>query len=396
VLSTMTSIHGTHAQRLSTNQTQTIRNTILQNLGKEANLRVLENGKGAFLPIGKDTLFNIHGLRYVFKLKGDSAIRLDKSVYHGSNFNRYLFAHDGKMMALGGYGMFITNNNLEAFNTKTKEWYLIKTYGDVPNYILGAGLKFGNDVYILNNSINGDDLHEHVADPYFYRLDLNTMTWSRYREFRQTLRHFLPRDFFYLKDFVIATGQHQSVVYNLKTTEYILADNDALGLKQFIGYNTNVYENTLEIWLLDSNQTLAKVPQRNIDALWQEHKKLAKPLELNPNLLQQYPYHFLGLSTSAIILLLVYILIRRHQKRKKQQQHFHPLVHKILSHHLLHLDQDQLDQLLDIAHMEGESKKTKRHRLLTLIDGQYPGLIERQKDSTDKRRFLYYIHKNAE
>jgi len=71
-------------------------------------------------------------------------------------------------------------------------------------------------------------------------------------------------------------------------------------------------------------------------------------------------------------------------------------VTKILLHPQTSLTLDELDTLLEIAHMEGESKKTKRHRLLTLIDGQYPGLIERQKDSTDKRRFLYYIHKNAD
>lgn len=383
-----------YSQRLTKKQAETIRNTIIRYHGKDANLRVLETGKNAFLPIGNDTLFNTHGLRYVFHLKGDSAIRLDKSVYHGSNFNRYMFAYDGKMMALGGYGMFVTNHNLEAFNTKNKEWYLIKTHGDVPNSILGAGLKFGNDVYIINNNIDGDGLHEHVADPYFYRLNLSTMTWTRYREFRPTHQNFLTRDYFYLKDYVIVTGQHQSIVYNLKTKEYILADNDALGLKQFIGYNTNVYDNTLEIWILDSNQTVVKVPQRDVEALWQENKKLAQPLELNPNLFQQYPTHFIGIGSSVLIILFVAILIRRHQKRRKHHQHFHPLVQKILSHHQSHLDQDELDELLEIAHMEGESKKTKRHRLLTMIDGQYPGLITREKDSSDKRRFLYFIQKN--
>jgi len=220
------------------------------------------------------------------------------------------------------------------------------------------------------------------------------MTWTRYREFRPTHQNFLTRDYFYLKDYVIVTGQHQSIVYNLKTKEYILADNDALGLKQFIGYNTNVYDNTLEIWILDSNQTVVKVPQRDVEALWQENKKLAQPLELNPNLFQQYPTHFIGIGSSVLIILFVAILIRRHQKRRKHHQHFHPLVQKILSHHQSHLDQDELDELLEIAHMEGESKKTKRHRLLTMIDGQYPGLITREKDSSDKRRFLYFIQKN--
>ena len=392
----MISIHGAHAQRLTTNQTQTIRNTILQNLGKEANLRVLENGKGAFLPIGKDTLFNIHGLRYVFKLKGDSAIRLDKSVYHGSNFHRYLFQHDGKMMALGGYGMFVTNNNREAFNPEAHEWYLIKTHGDIPKSIRGSGLRFGNFIYVLNNCIDGNNLTDSKMDDHFYRLDLNTMEWTRYREFREEFRQCIIHEFFYLKDFVIAKGLNHSFIFNLNTREYIYGDNDALGIKQFNGYNTNVHDNFLDAWILDSAQTVVKDPQRDIQSLWKENLKLAKPLTLDPSLLQQYPLETGGLILGIFLLIGGLLTYRKLHKNKANRASSHPLVTKILLHPQTSLTLDELDTLLEIAHMEGESKKTKRHRLLTLIDGQYPGLIERQKDSTDKRRFLYYIHKNAD
>jgi hypothetical protein len=389
-------MHVAHAQRLSTNQTQTIRNTILQNLGKEANLRVLENGKGAFLPIGEDTLFNIHGLRYVFKLKGDSAIRLDKSVYHGSNFYRYLFEHDGKMMALGGYGMFVTNNNLEAFNPEAHEWYLVKTRGDIPHSVKGSGLRVGNSIYILNNCIDGNNLTDSKMDEYFYRLDLNTMEWTRYREFRAEFRECVIHDFFYLKDFVIAKGLNHSFIFNLNTREYIYGDNDAFGIKQFNGYNTCVHDNFLDAWILDSAQTVIKDPQRDIQSLWQENIKLAKPLTLDPTLLQQYPLETGGLILGIFLFMVGLLTYRKFHKNKANQASSHPLVTKLLLHPQTSLTLDELDTLLEIAHMEGESKKTKRHRLLTLIDGQYPGLIERQKDSTDKRRFLYYIHKNAD
>lgn len=384
------------AQRLTPNQTSTIRNIIIQHLGKEANLRVLENGKAAFLPIGKDTFFNIHGLRYVFQLKSDSAIRLDKSIYHGSNFYRYLFEHDGKMMALGGYGMFVTNNNLEAFNAEAHEWYLVKTYGDVPKSIKGSGLRFGHFIYVLNNCIDGNNLNENRMDDYFYRLDLRNMEWSRFKEFRPEHRECVINDFFYLKDFVIAKGTNHSFIYNLKTQEYIYSDNDALGLKQFTGYNTNIHENKLDAWILDSLQTVIKDPQRDIDALWRENIKLAQPLILEPSIIQQYPQRFYGFFIGLICLLSGLIWFRKHKQNKANDSSLHPLVQKMLQHSESSLTQEQLDQLLEIAHMEGESKKTKRHRLLAMIEGQYPGLIERQKDSSDKRRFLYFIHKKEE
>lgn len=384
-----------HSQRLTPNQTQTIRNTILRYLGKEANLRVLENGKAAFLPVGKDTLFNIHGLRYVFKLKGDSAIRLDQSVYHGSNFHRYLFQYDGKMMSLGGYGMFVTNNNLEAFNTEAHEWYLIKTHGDIPPSVKGAGLRFGDQIYILNNCFDGNNLTDTKMDDYFYRLDLPTMKWTRFNGQFQ-FNHCVIHDFFYLKDFVIAKGINHSYVYNLKTREFIYGDNDALGIKQFNGYNTNVHDNSLDAWILDSAQTVIKDPQRNIEDLWQENSKLISPLVLEPTLFTQYPSETSALLLSIPLSIVGFFLYRRRQRKQINKLSHHPLVTRILQHNQTSFSQDELDTLLDIAHMEGESKKTKRHRLLSMIESQYPGLIERHKDSTDKRRFLYFIQKNED
>ena len=384
------------AQRLTHNQTTTIRKTILKYLDKEANLRVLENGKAAFLPIGKDTLFNIHGLRYVFKLKGDSAIRLDKSVYHGSNFYRYLFQHDGKMMSLGGYGMFVTNNNLEAFNPEAHEWYLVRTQGDIPKSIKGAGLRFGNFIYILNNCIDGNNLDDTRADDHFYRLDLRDMSWTKFKEFRPDHLSFIPEDFFYLRDYVIAKGINHCFVYNLKTQEYIYSDNDALGLKQFNGYNTNIHDNLLETWVLDSAQTVVKVPLRDIDVLWKENQSLIQPLELNPSLFQQYPQTFYACAMGLFLLVFILLLIRNRRNHRRNNPTLHPLVQQLLQVKQTSLTQEELDTLLGIAHMEGESKKTKRHRLLSMIESQYPGLIERQKDSSDKRRFLYFIHQNED
>jgi hypothetical protein len=52
---------------------------------------------------------------------------------------------------------------------------------------------------------------------------------------------------------------------------------------------------------------------------------------------------------------------------------------------------DELDTLLDIFHLEAESRKQKRHRLLHNINNNYPFLINRIKDKVDKRKYLYII-----
>ena len=69
------------AQRLSLKQQLLIEKIIQPILREEADKHELLMGKGAFVQLGQDTLLNIHGLRYLFKITGDTVIRLDKSIY---------------------------------------------------------------------------------------------------------------------------------------------------------------------------------------------------------------------------------------------------------------------------------------------------------------------------
>lgn len=388
-------LHGNkiYSQQLSKKQETLIRHTISQYLGAEANLRVLNNGKAAFIRVGKDTLFNIHGLRYVYKLTRDTAIRLDKSVYHGSNFYRYLFEHDNKLMALGGYGMFVTNHNLEAFSPESHEWYLIETHGDIPVGIKGSGIRIGDTLYIFNNCIEGNNINITVPDQYYYALDLKTMTWMKHREYRPSFLSTTAFDFFYLNDFVIAKGINHSFVYNLKTREYIFHDNDALGIRSFNGYNTEVDKNNLIITIKDTFQFVYKDTLRNINDLWNENKKLAVPLVFSTPIWYSIEPYFTPIS---LLLLLVAVLIwALFQWVSKRNHHSatNPIIQKIIDHPENVISLETLDRLLEIDFMEAESRKTKRHRLMMTIESLRPGLIVRKKDETDKRRFVYHIDK---
>ncbi len=108
------------AQHLNSKQEKIIRQTISAQFGDAFDNEAIKEDQNAFKIIGNDTLFNPEGFHYVFKLIGDSAVRLDHSIWHGANFRRFLFAYDTNLFALGGYGFFTTNNNLEYFNYKTR------------------------------------------------------------------------------------------------------------------------------------------------------------------------------------------------------------------------------------------------------------------------------------
>ena len=67
------------------------------------------------------------------------------------------------------------------------------------------------------------------------------------------------------------------------------------------------------------------------------------------------------------------------------------MLKKIVKHASKTLSTEELDQILGIEHMELESRKAKRHRILAQIEVASPGLIQRIKDESDKRRFVYFV-----
>jgi hypothetical protein len=85
------------AQTLTPKQEQTIRELISKHYYDEGFNVQLNLGESSFCVIGKDTFFNPPGYRYIFKLSGDTLVRIDKSKFHGSNFNRYFFEHENKL-----------------------------------------------------------------------------------------------------------------------------------------------------------------------------------------------------------------------------------------------------------------------------------------------------------
>jgi uncharacterized LabA/DUF88 family protein len=125
---------------------------------------------------------------------------------------------------------------------------------------------------------------------------------------------------------------------------------------------------------------------------WNNHKSKAKKIILNPSYFQQYPKEISIAILVGINLLVIaiFISLKNRVKRKKQT----PLIQRIILHNSKTLTTEELDQLLGIDHMELESRKAKRHRILAQIDVASPGLINRIKDESDKRRFVYFVSRD--
>jgi hypothetical protein len=379
------------AQRLSLKQQLLIEKTIQPILQEEAGKHELLLGKGAFVQLGQDTLFNIHGLRYLFKITGDSVIRLDKSIYHGSNFWRYLFEYNGQIFTLGGYGQFVTNNNLESFNFDSKEWYLVKTSGQKPLFIKGCVIRVKDQLYLFSNSLSGNSIEDDISDPYFYQLDLPSLTWKRFPIVQSELQNFQAEIILYTTDYILVLDNRNAMLIQPKTLEFIQVTQEELGIKTSY-QNISVDNNSLFFSNDIHHPSNENLPGVSMVTFWNNHKSKAKKIILNPSYFQQYPKEIsiailVGVN---LIVIAISIFLKNRIKRKKQT----PLIQRIIRHNSKTLTTEELDQLLGIDHMELESRKAKRHRILAQIDVASPGLINRIKDESDKRRFVYFVSRD--
>lgn len=233
------------AQQITSNQESVIRKEISKQFGEISNHVPLLSGKGSFCVIGEDTLLNPAGYHYVFKLSRDSVVRLDKCMWHGGNFGRFLFEWDGKLFGLGGYGFFTTNNNLQYFNTTAQEWSFAATSGKIPNCVFGLAFKNDNYIYSLNNYKSGNAVTPDVADTFIYRLNLNKMIWEKFQYESKDLM--LYENTFYLNDYCFQFGTMNSLIIKPNELKWLLIKNDNLG-----------FTVSTEFRKLDGNKMFAK------------------------------------------------------------------------------------------------------------------------------------------
>lgn len=387
------------SQILNKRQDSTIRTVINKYFDEEGKNQPLNTGYTNYCINGKDTIYNLNGFRFLFNLNNGNAKRLDHSYFHGSNFGRFLFSYNNQIYTLGGYGGFTTNNNLEKFNTKSKEWLYVGTKKDKPVYILGLCYKSDDIIYSFNNFKPGNNAEIDLFDNYIYKLDLKQMTWTKLENLNTDLIGIKFCPFYYCKDFAIGFNQYKTILVNNRTQQYELITNDNvpivldwLNIKKIDNNNiTHLYKGS------SINNEL--ITTLNLDSLWKANITTAKLIIFKPTFFQVYKTQII-LAFSFIFLVTVGFwlnrkLTRQTNKAKPLNEITNPLILKIINNPALTLNTDEFDELLGIEHMEADSKKLKRHRLLTEIDKEKLGLITREKDPTDKRRSIYRININT-
>ena len=392
-----------NAQTITEKQQKIIKATVAKQFGEVSNTLNFDNEIRNICTIGIDTFYNRGGFYYLFQLKGDSAIRLDRSSYHGANFNSYFFSWQNTIYLLGGYGFFTTHNNLISFNENKREWAKVNMTGSDPEFIHGISFRNNNKIYSFNNFKAGNNVSKDVLDSSLYVLDLTTMVWQKHK--MPIVDLIVISNVIRTADYFWYQNDHLTILLNKKEIKFEIIENEKLNLTRnnnFISFKDNslLFEESNPI------KSYRKITQLNLDSVWLVYIKSSSALyKPNQNTTIQpsngiSPLWFL---ISIIPLILIFFIYKRKTKvtasksnpielDQIQDNQLEILVLKITKLNKGILNMEELDNLLDITHLEAESRKLRRFRRLSELNQLQPGFITRIKDEEDKRRFLYQIN----
>ena len=406
---------GYFSQILTKKQESAIKNTIANQFGEQFAKNInLNLGSTNFQNLAGDPLFNPNGFNYVFKLTSDTLLRLDQSIFHGSDNNRFLFSYNNKLYALGGYGHFTTNNNLKQFNFTNHEWQFVTCQGETPPFILGPAYIYGKYLYSFNNFKSGNNIVKDKFDTNAYRLNLETKQWQRvYNSFLRN--HVAERHgIHYGNDYLFLLYNLNSILINVKLNKFCVINNE--------DFNVGLY-NKLKKVDMDTlffepfTNTNDNPIILNINQIWQSHAKHSKAINWELQLAQEphNPYKKMLLASIVFSIVLVILLVLLLKKNKSilqltlKQNNSEPdldetvkdvdqiienniqkkVVENFLNSQKTELSVEELDELLEISHLTDDSRRLRRHRML--ID--FPeGFINRTKSNADKRSFIYKLN----
>lgn len=370
---------------------------------------MVPNSGNLIATIGEDSFFNPNGTQYLFKIVQGKAIRLDQCQLHGFNFNRLFFEFESNLYTIGGYGFYKNTNVLQKFNFQTAEWDLIPIKDNSEKGILGVTYQSNNKIICLVNLQPGNTAFQDIQDNSPFSINLKSMQYKK--EFCDTSLlnqiQFKPDiKQFYLSDYFVFKSLHKTIIIHTSSNQYIVVPNNMYKLwsieeQEELCFNGNTISFSNQS-IVDSNSSVSI----DFDKIWND-KIFKKRLVLLNNNETTDDWNWLffilisSLITAGIVLLIKHITRNTKTTTKSEEQtntinyqsdYNYPFLDKLKQMSPSCLTTDQLDSLFDISHMELNSRKTKRNRLIDKINNRFPGAIKRERDGNDRRLIIYKIN----
>ncbi|MFM1898492.1 MAG: hypothetical protein RL577_732 [Bacteroidota bacterium] len=381
------------------------------------------------IDLGDSLLINPNGTHYLYSYKFNRLgfLRLDRSTFHGHNFGRKLFWYNNHIYALGGYGFWVDHSKLIRFNWTTREWDLILTKGPSPGGSPLLSFIRHDSLFCIRSIFRGQGEEVSRIVSQMWVLDLHELKWSNYS--------FDPNIGLESSDYRLSAENEnwfvgttlprsQELIVNKRTGKFYLNTSGpplmAIPELGITGVNlmnnskamTCILGDSLVIFYEDSlsygRANLATFVfeycrEENVDlnnlngALISEIDRMAQMSFVSERLV-----YWLGL----LLLLFLYIFEKQFNRKDSKFQFnegvFEQTPKPTLSPEeeialALHkkgsqqYSQDELDILLNIQDFDYDSRKLKRSRIITELNKNHEGILDRKRDPSDKRKFIYTV-----
>lgn len=343
--------------------------------------------------------FNPNGTLHLFKLNCGKKIKIEKiskGIYHGHNFDRYLFTYNSKIYSYGGQGLWSSFSGLLEFNMQNKEWFKkeIKNYPLKAEKVVSSWL-FGDKIKVLLSvNSNYDELDDNNL--IFGEIDLINWRFKEIGRFNSVISN----------DMMV--GKANIIQESEKYMVREIRDESECYCHLFDKENGEIYYLNLlkDIPCLDGNsyvylekdslyyrnsKRIVKSVLINKDAIYE--KRSIEGIYLNGIKKQKVNtlimYFIITLLSIIILVLLIVLAIRF---KRKHLYDFPVSIEKnlILAKGQV-LKKDELDLILEISHMSFDSIKSKRSNLIKMINDNGKVKITRNRDKNDKRFIEYFV-----
>ncbi|MDG1797786.1 MAG: hypothetical protein P8H35_04395 [Flavobacteriales bacterium] len=361
-------------------------------------LRLKEHFFDSFILVN-DTIgyLNPNGTLHLFEINFSDSTTVKKlsiSKYHGSNFNRHLFYYNNQIYSFGGSGLFNSFGKLIEFDFNSGEWFLkeitnlpLNSKGVISSWLYGDYIKV---LFYVNNEKNNFsfgtlDLKNFIYEEElsFYSDKNNSLYAPRgllsYCNSRYSVMQFYYRR---SKKAVIKVFDNKTGVISENTFYKDRLSLDGISYAYIVDSTLFYRAANLTIDSLNLSQT------RNFSSL--SYPKLYANKHEDSMSNKRVNYLLVGVIIILIMSYFTFITVKK-SKPNGLINGTLAIENKLILKKGLKLNREELDHLLEITHLNQDSSKTIRSRLINEINENGKIEILRERNPTDKRFFDYKI-----
>ena len=336
--------------------------------------------------------FNPNGSLHLFKITFRDTQKVEllrKSPYNGHNFNRLLFTYKNDIYSLGGTGLFSQSTSLIRFDFNNNQWYdVLLSKIPINASSVVSSWKYKDVINVLF------ELRGESKRFSFGMIDLENKEYNEINRVSNSIkkvkdiqRSIISRSNQYLilnSKSNIQTKTYE--IFDLKKGELLavnfLTDREKINGKSFI----YIIQDSLYFRSNDTTTTAKNIKDLNVI-----EKVAIKKHFTSVEREREEPYVLYVLLTVGVILVVMLFFNRKNILGNNNENELLNIINKLKKYRNSKLTQKDLDELLEISHLQLDSLKTKRSQLINTLNQSKKISIERVRNKFDKRSYDYLL-----